>query len=322
MMKRICSLLLVLLVIVTIVLPNSAHALSPEDYKTMGLLPYKGKPYFTLGSLDKLGRPTWAHIQFHNFIDAKPDKVYKDPKTPINGKSGYLTDYLPGFKGNDTYYLIPAEFKQGYMQKVWSPSHLLSNLWTGMGANTVQNYGLLTSYADTGFPSDSRKGLVTLQDYERALDDWLRSSYNSKKEYQKADLVDYKIELIYQGDELVPRQIKLRYVGLTKAGKLKKIDLEGEESFDSYGIATVLIDNIAPNVTIDYLTGEVTGQAYVKKEEPANSSSATEEEDDSDEVYVYHDKGYYYYSAPDDNWDEILTENQAIEEGYAWDSLE
>lgn len=306
-MKRLVILVTCLLLGLTLVFSNSAHALSQEDYKTMGLLPYTGKPYFTLGSLDELGRPTWAHIQFQSSNDAKPDKVYKNPETALNGKSGNVTDYLPGFKGNDTYYSIPAELKQGESQRVWFSRPLLGIDWIGFGNDTIQNYGLLTSYAVRGFPNDSRKGLVTLQDYEEALNTW----YYREKKNRKVDLVDYKIELIYQGNELVPRQLKLSYVGLTKNGQLKKIDLEGEESFDANGIATVLIDNIAPNVTIDYLTGEVTGQPYVESEE-----------DDTEEVYVYYGRGYYYYDAPDDDYDDIMTEKQAIEDGYDWDSLE
>lgn len=301
---------------------SPVRALTASDYQSKGLLPYKEKPYFILGELDRLGRPTWAHIQFHPFIDAKADKNYKDPDKPINGESGKRTDYLPGFQGNDDKYLIPPELNRGYIQKAWSPRSLLSTLWTDSGtANRAQNFGLITTYADEGFARNKPKGLTTLRDYERALDDWI-SSASREKGNKKAYLVDYKIELIYQGDELVPRQIQIRYIGLTKDGKLKKIDLEGEESFDTNGIASVVIENTAPHVTIDYLTGKVTGQVYVPVQ--ASSASSDTEEDDSldEEVYVNWDTGYYYYDVDDVTDYDIMTERDAIADGYVWDSLE
>lgn len=299
------------------------NALAKQDYLDKGLLPFKGEPYFKLGKLDKLGRPTWAHIQFHDFIEAKPDKLYKNPKKKLNGNTGYMTDYLPGFQGNDEYYLIPSDWKQGYMQEVWSPRHLLSILWTNYDANVASNFSLFTSYAVNGFPLDNRTGLVTLRDYERALDDWTSTSsrYWSRQTGHKQYMVDYKIELIYQGDELVPRQIKLRYVGLDEKGKLKKIDLEGEEAFDKNSIATVIIENIAPNVTIDYKTGKVSGNVYI----PKSSNDPTDTTyDETEELYVYVnlDNGYYYYDV--DNPDNYLRmiEKEALEEGYIWDAAE
>lgn len=330
-MKRCCQLVLLWMLLSCALVPqavgaNTKKLYTKDYYESKGLLPYKGDPYFRLGKLDQLGRPTWAHIQFHDFIEAKAAKGYKNPKVPINGKTGYMTDYLPGFQGNEDYYLIPSELKQGAMQKVWEPRHLLSILWTdSLSANVARNYGLITTYANQGFPIDSRIGLVTLRDYEQALDDWPSSSssdWDSKTGYNHY-MVDYKIELIYHGQELVPRQIKLRYIGLTEQGKLKKMDLPGPESFDQYGIATVVIDNIAPNVTIDYLTGAVTGQVYVPQED--SDRRITDDpynEEDELEVFVDMDSGYYYYdvSNPDDYW--VMTEKEALEDGYVWDALE
>lgn len=325
-MKRLFQCFGSVLLLVLLCLPIQASAATKPNYRAMGLLLYKGEPYFKLGKLDKLGRPTWAHIQFHDFIEAKAAKKYKNPTNRINGKTGYMTDYLPGFQGNDNYYLIPSELQQGAMQKVWEPRHLLSTLWTdATSSNTVRNYGLITSYANVEYPMDNRTGLVTLRDYERALDSWPSSSsryWDSKRGYKRY-MVDYKIELLYQGEELVPRQIKLRYVGLTEKGKLKKIDLEGQETFDKYGIATVVIDNIAPNVTIDYLTGVVTGQIYVPRTNPDNSAiEDSYDETEELEVYVDMESGYYYYHVNDPSNYLIMTEKDALEDGYVWDALE
>lgn len=325
-MKRLFQGFGYLLLVIFICIPMKVSAATKPNYKVMGLLPYKGEPYFKLGKLDKLGRPTWAHIQFHDFIEARAAKTYKNPTNRTNSPTGNMTDYLPGFQGNDNYYLIPSELQQGAMQKVWEPRHLLSTLWTdATSSNTARNYGLITSYADEGYPMDNRTGLVTLRDYERALDSWPSSSsryWDSKRGYKRY-MVDYKIELLYQGEELVPRQIKLRYVGLTEKGKLKKIDLEGQETFDKYGIATVVIDNIAPNVTIDYLTGAVTGQIYVPQTNPDNSViEDSYDETEELEVYVDMESGYYYYHVNDPDQYLIMTEKEALGDGYVWDALE
>lgn len=319
-MKRLIQLIATILTITLFAVSTTVTALTKQDYQKMGLLPYKGEPYFTLGKLDKLGRPTWAHIQFHDFIEAKAAKKYRNPKKKLNGNTGALTDYLPGFQGNNEYYLIPSELNQGHTQKVWSPRKLLSPLWTdNLSSNTVRNYALITSYADNGYPLDKRKGLFRLRDYEKALDDWTSSSssyWNSKKGHQRY-MVDYKIELIYQGEELVPRQLKIRYVGLTEKGKLKKIDLDGAESFDQYGIATVVIDNIAPNVTIDYLTGNALGTVYTPKTDGMSTDNPSDEE-----VYVDIDTGYYYYDVKNPDNYVIMTEREALDDGYIWDALE
>lgn len=313
-----------LLLILMVIFFNSSvsvSALTKSEYQEMGLLPFTGEPYFKLGQLDKLGRPTWAHIQFHDFIDAKAAQKYENPKTTRNGNKGHMTDYLVGFTGNDDYFLIPSELEQGYMQKVWEPSQLLNLLWTDpISSNVARNYGLFTSYAYKGYPEDSREGLVTLQDYEQALDAWFSSAWDPKKGYKRY-MIDYKIELIYQEQELVPRQIKIRYVGLTQQGELRKINLDGPEDFDKNGIATVIIDNIAPNVTIDYKTGKVEGNRYVPKHS-SNSTDRNYDETEEHYVYINLDSGYYYYYV--DNPDDYLcmVEKEALEEGYIWDSTE
>ncbi|MFS1664713.1 hypothetical protein ACLN19_09070, partial [Streptococcus sp. zg-JUN1979] len=120
---------------------------------------------------------------------------------------------------------------------------------------------------------------------------------------------------------------KLRYVGLNEKGQLKKIDLEGEETFDKHGIATVVIDNVAPHITIDYMTGKVTGDVYVRQESSGSKKSDSAELDRDYEqydycVYVNEDDGYYDYKGSDSDKYVEMTEREALEEGYVWDAAE
>lgn len=315
--------------LIVICLPLLAGGQKSQFYKDKGLLPYKKEPYFTLGRLDKLGRPTWAHIQFHDSRLAKADKVYRNPSKPLHGETGQMTDYLPGFQGNDQAYPINPDQEKPPLSKIWVPRHLLSSLWTdGAASNTIYNYGLITTYANEGFALSSEtkpKGPQTLRDYEQALSDWVTISsqyWDSKKGHQRY-MVDYKIELLYKGKELVPRQIKLRYVGLTEKGQLRKIDLEGKETFDKHGIATVVIDNVSPNVTIDYLTGRVTGKPYTfPKASPSEKPASAGAEGSGETVYVNEETGYYDYYVDDVKAYLELSEEEAIRDGYVWGEVE
>ena len=61
---------------------------------------------------------------------------------------------------------------------------------------------------------------------------------------------------VYTGDELIPRQVTLQYVGIDRDGNLLPINLSSpKESVDAYGITTVTLDNYSKNATIDYLKG-------------------------------------------------------------------
>jgi DNA-entry nuclease len=124
--------------------------------------------------------------------------------------------------------------------------------------------------------------------YENRLDSWLATHPNY--------WLDYLVTPIYQGDELIPRQVKLQYVGLDQDGQLLPINIGGKESTDSKGITTVLLDNVSPNADINYLTGTATntvGRASAQSQTynaPASSSSyvtpAPATQNNSRTVYV------------------------------------
>ncbi|HFQ7865979.1 TPA: DNase Mf2, partial [Streptococcus pyogenes] len=64
---------------------------------------------------------------------------------------------------------------------------------------------------------------------------------------------------IYSGNEVVPRQIELQYVGIDSSGELLTIRLNSnKESIDENGVTTVILENSAPNINLDYLNGTAT----------------------------------------------------------------
>lgn len=311
-MKKIVTLLASLLLVLMVFSDTTSAEQSTTEGKT---LKFTGDPHFILGPLDEHSRPTYAHIQFHDFIDARSPK-YKDPEKPINGSTGMRTDYLPGYLGNPSYVVEDLGNGRKHNKPVWQPRSLLSSSWTDVSySNRARNFGLITTYADEGYDFEIGLKPGMLSYYEMKLSDWLAD------DSKKLDMIDYRIELIYEGDELVPRKIKLSYVGLTEKGKLKKIDLDGEETFDKRGIATVMIDNSAPNVTIDYKTGKTEGEIYVPPVvTPVEEIEIIEYEET---VYVNWETGEYHYdipfnaSEPDKTiyYDE-MSEDEAIEDGY------
>lgn len=76
--------------------------------------------------------------------------------------------------------------------------------------------------------------------------------------------LDYKVTPIYSGNEVVPRQIELQYVGIDSSGELLTIRLNSnKESIDENGVTTVILENSAPNINLDYLNGTATPKTKI-----------------------------------------------------------
>lgn len=179
MMRKKVLLCAILSLLILSASPLSVSAMSKTEYKELGLLPYKGEPYFTLGKLDKYGCPTWVHIQLNDFIGAEAAKHYQNPKKTINGNSGALTDYLTGFHSNEESYLVSKDSSSKVNAHVWKPRYLLNVMWVnGVNSSVIQNFGLITTYANEGYTDADKDTLVSLEDYDKALSDWT-SSFSS-----------------------------------------------------------------------------------------------------------------------------------------------
>lgn len=95
--------------------------------------------------------------------------------------------------------------------------------------------------------------------YEKQLKTWL----STHKNYY----LDYKVTPIYQNNELIPRKIELKYVGIDKTGKLLPIFIGNKSTQDQFGISTVTLENTSPNATIDYLSGKAQNTVLSAKEQ-------------------------------------------------------
>jgi DNA-entry nuclease len=72
-----------------------------------------------------------------------------------------------------------------------------------------------------------------------------------------SDWLDYQVTPLYNGNNLIPDEIELQYVGLTGNGQnIIPINFGNSlESTSSSGITKAILKNISPNAIINYQTG-------------------------------------------------------------------
>ena len=214
------------------------------DYQSLNLLPFTGNKQLVLGDFDHLGRATSAHIQLQ---DKDEPKQKREPRLTYNpvGWHNYKLSY--GNKGKKAWL-----FHRG---------HLVGYQFSGL-SNEGKNLVSLTAWTNTGnYKGTADSNVEGMLYYEKRLDSWLATHPHY--------WLDYKVTPVYSGDELIPRQIILQYVGIDQEGNLLRINLGSpKESVDAYGITTVTLDNYSKNATIDYLKG--TAKPSLVPTEPSN----------------------------------------------------
>ncbi|GGE31695.1 DNA/RNA non-specific endonuclease [Streptococcus himalayensis] len=198
-----------------------------------GTLLFTGQKQLLLGELDSLNRATSAHIQLQ---DKDEPKKKREPKIKYN----------PAGWHNFKFAYKDSKKKAWLMHR----GHLIGYQFSGL-TNEKRNLTPMTAWLNAGnFKGTDEKNQASMLYYETQLDNWLaiHPSY----------WLDYKVTPIYTEQELLPRQIKLQYVGLDENGQKVEIKVGGHESTDEHGITTVVLDNLSPNATIDYATGKAT----------------------------------------------------------------
>ena len=277
------------------------------------LLPFKKEKQLVLGELDKLERSTSAHIQLN--IKDKP-KAKREPKISVDPVGWHN-------------YKMPID-DSGSGKEAWlmNRGHLVGYQFSGLD-NELRNLTPMTSLLNTGSLSDKDSANQTaMLFYENNLADWINAHPN--------DWLDYKVTPIYEGDELIPRQIELQYAGIKSDGTLMKISFgTKQEKMDEEGVTHVILENTSPNAKIDYATGNAEPLFAKKKLETTvaqteATTEATVNQEEQRTVYVAK-KGksdvYWYIKGnmpPNTNWDNVveMTEAQAKSQGKRHSSRE
>lgn len=217
----------------TSVISNETKGITGENKKVQvsSALPYRNKKQIVLGKIDIMGRATSAHIQLKNSDEPKVKRNSRINVDPV-GWHNYKLEVVKG-------------------KKVWvmNRGHLVGYQFSGLN-DVKQNLVPETAWFNQGaydHMDDSNSQAMLY--YENRLDKWLSQHPD--------DSLDYLVTPIYHGSELIPRQIKLEYVGYTPQGQLEQIHL-GSTLEKNEGVGTVVIlDNTAPNLNVNYQTGNI-----------------------------------------------------------------
>ena len=214
-----------------------------------GILAFNGQKQFVMEEKDQLGRAHSAHIQL------------QDKDEPKNKRPGKIK-YDPVGWHNYKFYYGDGKSKSWLMNR----GHLIGYQFSGVndeGKNLVPMTAWLNSGNYKGTDEGNQSGMLY---YENRLDNWLALHPNY--------WLDYKVTAIYSGDELLPRQVELQYVGIDSSGNLLEIKLGGDkETLDSQGVTHVILDNQSPNAEINYADGTATNTVTEFTEAPSEPSS-------------------------------------------------
>ena len=107
----------------------------------------------------------------------------------------------------------------------------------------------MTAYLNTGsMTGTDEKNPVAMLFYEEKLAAWLKQNKNA--------WLDYRVTPLYTDSELIPRQVELQYAGISANGRLIPIQFNSSlEEVNEDGTTRVILNNDAPNGTLDYQTG-------------------------------------------------------------------
>lgn len=177
--------------------------------------------------LDQLGRAVDGHI----LLSAKDmPKKAREPKITVNPVGWHNYKYTAD--GRTTWL-----FQRG---------HLIGYQFSGLNS-VKENLTPMTAVLNAGKPKgidDSNQSSMLY--YENQLAKWLKEHPDYK--------LDYQVTPFYKESELLPRIVRLSWVGIDPTGKLVPISI-GEQTEFHNETGLVYLPNTSPNATIDYQTG-------------------------------------------------------------------
>ncbi|KRN52232.1 DNA/RNA non-specific endonuclease [Fructobacillus fructosus] len=222
-----------------------------------GILAFTGKKQLAMGDLDTHKRATYSHIQLQNSDEPKKKRAARLKYNPAGWHN------FKFYYGNGS--------KQAWLM---NRGHLIGYQFSGLN-DEAKNSVPETAWMNAGdYKGTNSKNKDSMLYYEKRLDSWL----SNHPHYW----LDYMVKPIYQGDELIPRQVELTYVGLDSDGKVLQIKFDSDkETIDQNGLTHVVLDNVSPNADIDYATGRATNtvkKASVQKAEKAAAEKQQAEE--------------------------------------------
>jgi DNA-entry nuclease len=270
-------------------------------------LKYIGKHQMVMHQRDSLGRAVDSHIQLKN---SQEPKVKRAPS---------LTYDPPGWHNFKFYY--PG----GGTKKAWlmNRGHLVGYQFCGLN-DEPKNLVAETAWFNAGnYIGMDQSNQASMLHYENKLDSWLA---NHPHYY-----LDYQVTPLYKGNELMPRGIRLAYVGYDSKGKKLKIKLGSPREVAGKDETTIVtLANSSPNAKINYVLGTATNTVGKNDSRPVTqpssttpSSSSVPSTNSNRTVYVasHGNSKVYWYKKSDmpsnTNLKNVvkMTEKQALKDG-------
>ena len=195
------------------------------------LLPFKREKQLVLGELDSYKRSTQAHIQLR--YDDKPTEQ-RESKINVDPVGWHNFKFPIDYSGKEAWFM--------------NRGHLVGYQFSGLN-DELRNLTPMTAYLNTGsMTGTDEKNPVAMLFYEEKLAAWLKQNKNA--------WLDYRVTPLYTDSELIPRQVELQYAGISANGRLIPIQFNSSlEEVNEDGTTRVILNNDAPNGTLDYQTG-------------------------------------------------------------------
>lgn len=223
------------------------------------LLPFKKEKQLVLGELDSYKRSTQAHIQLR--YDDKPTEQ-RESKINVDPVGWHNFKFPIDYSGKEAWFM--------------NRGHLVGYQFSGLN-DELRNLTPMTAYLNTGsMTGTDEKNPVAMLFYEEKLAAWLKQNKNA--------WLDYRVTPLYTDSELIPRQVELQYAGISANGRLIPIQFNTSiEEVNEDGTTRVILNNDAPNGTLDYQTG--LAEPTITSEHQETTQSAAKSKNDRT-VYV------------------------------------
>lgn len=218
-------------------------------------LNFKNEKQLVLADQDSQKRAVDAHIQLNYAEEPTAKQATKLNYNPV-GWHNYKFKYK---KAN-------ASIGKSWL---FNRGHLIGYQFSGLN-DEAKNLVPETAYLNTGaLKKSNASNKKAMLYYERGLTKWLKQHKSSR--------LDYQVTPMYSGNELLPRQIRLSYVGYSSSGEKVKISLKSYREEDGNDSATVVyLNNDSSNAIINYADGTAKNTLHKKADLAAQNEAAEE----------------------------------------------
>jgi|GEM_PF-3553036 len=199
-------------------------------------LAYTGQYQFIMANVDSLSRARDSHIQLSSAEEPTVKRASRLAYNPVGWHNyDFWYNQTGGATGN---------------QKAWlmARGHLVGYQFSGVNdepRNIVPETAWMNAGNLVGLDESNQHSMLY---YEEHLDSWLATHTNYR--------LDYQVTPLYNKNELLPRKVRLAYVGLDQTGQALPIKFGSPlEKRGQNGTTVVYLDNASPNAHLNYADG-------------------------------------------------------------------